>query len=336
MQFVRVIAELSGNHNGSLARAKELLHAAKEAGADLVKLQTYTPDTMTVNVDAPWLRIQGGPWDGWHLYDLYKTASTPWEWHEEIYAESRRLGLACLSTPFDTTAVAFLESLENPIYKIASFEIIDLPLLAAVAKTKKPVILSTGMATLAEIDQAVSHLRQHGTTDLTLLACLSAYPAKPEDLKLRNIAHLCETFACPAGLSDHSSGHAAACAAVALGAKVIEKHLTLRRADGGPDSSFSMEPEEFAALVRAVRQVESAMSHPVSYGPTQADQANIVFRRSVFVVQATKAGEVFTEKNLRILRPGYGLAPAVMPQILGRRAARDLSAGTPLAWDLVG
>jgi pseudaminic acid synthase len=336
MQSVRVIAELSGNHNGSLARAKELLHAAKEAGADLVKLQTYTPDTMTVNVDVPWLRIKGGPWDGWHLYDLYKTASTPWEWHEELYAESRRLGLPCLSTPFDSTAVAFLESLGNPIYKIASFEIIDLPLLTAVARTKKPVILSTGMATLAEIDQAVQHLRQHGTTDLTLLACLSAYPARPEDLKLRNIAHLSETFGCPAGLSDHSPGHAAASAAVALGATVIEKHLTLRRADGGPDSSFSMEPEEFAALVRAVREVESAMNHPVAYGPTKADQANIVFRRSVFVVQAIQAGEVFTEKNLRIIRPGYGLAPALLPQILGRKAVRDVSPGTPLAWDLVG
>jgi pseudaminic acid synthase len=330
-----VVAELSGNHNGDLERAIALIRAAKDAGADAVKLQTYTADTITMDAPGEWFAIKGGPWDGRRLYELYQEASTPWAWHERLFTEARALGLACFSTPFDPTSVAFLEQLGCPLYKVASFEVVDIPLLACIAATRKPVIMSTGMATLAEIDLAVRTLRQGGCGELVLLNCVSAYPAAPRDMHLRNIPHLAAVFGCAVGLSDHTLSHTATIAAVALGACMVEKHLCLRRSDGGPDAGFSLEPGELAALVTAVREAEQAVAAPVAFGAGQAEAGNIVFRKSLFAARDIAVGAVIAADDVRCIRPGHGLAPALLPQVLGRTARRAIPRGTPLSWELM-
>jgi len=331
-----IVAEVSANHNGDLERAIEIVRAAKRAGADAVKLQTYTPDTLTIDCDADCFRITGeGPWAGKTLYQLYGEAYTPWEWHATLQEVAHDAGIECFSTPFDATAVDLLESLHVPAYKVASFELVDIPLLKKIASTRKPVIASTGMATLAEIEEAVTTLREHGASDIVLLKCTSAYPAAATDMNLRTIPHLAESFRAVAGLSDHTLGSSVAVGAVALGAHVIEKHFTLRRADGGPDSSFSMEPGEFAAMVCDIRQVEQALGC-VSYARTSAEARNLVFRRSLFVVRSVKRGETFSEENVRSIRPGHGLHTRHLPDVLGRPATCDIARGTPLSWDLVG
>ena len=329
-----VIAELSGNHNGSKARALELVHAAKEAGADVVKLQTYTADTITMDAPGDWFTIHGGPWDGRRLYDLYGEASTPWEWHADLFAEATRLGLLCFSTPFDPTAVDFLESLAVPWYKIASFEVVDIPLLQRVAATRKPVIMSTGLASGAEIDEAVATLRAGGCPEIALLTCVSAYPCAPGDFRLRNIPYLAARYDSVVGLSDHSLDGTAVIAAVALGGRLWEKHLCLRRADGGPDSGFSLEPHEFAAQVRALRDAEAALAAPPAFGPGQADAGSVVFRKSLFVGRDLPAGHRLTAADVRCVRPGNGLPPRELPQVLGRMTNQALARGTPLAWNL--
>jgi pseudaminic acid synthase len=330
---VFVIAELSGNHNGSKARAQELIHAAAEAGADAVKLQTYTADTITMDAPGEWFRIRGGPWDGRGLYELYQEASTPWEWHADLFAEAKRRGLVCFSTPFDPTAVDYLEELGAPLHKVASFEVVDIPLLEKIGATRKPVIMSTGMASLAEIDAAVKTLRTHGCPSLALLHCVSAYPARAADMHLATIPHLAQAFQCVAGLSDHSLTATAAVAATALGARVLEKHLCLRRADGGPDSGFSLEPAELAATIQAVREAHAATTQGVAYGPGTADVANVQFRKSLFSACDIPAGTVITRQHLRDIRPGHGLPPADLPRILGRTTRVFIPRGTPLAWD---
>jgi pseudaminic acid synthase len=329
-----IIAELSANHNNSLERAEAIVRAAADAGADAVKLQTYTADTLTIPCDNEYFRIKGTLWEGRTLYDLYQEAYTPWEWMPHLMALAGDLGLDCFSTPFDSSAVDFLEGCGISRYKIASFEAIDISLLQKVAATGKPVIMSTGMATLAEIDEAVRTLRANGTDDLTLLKCTSAYPAPPEEINLLTIPHLAQAFSCPVGLSDHTLGSAVAVAAVALGANVIEKHFTLSRADGGPDSAFSMEPEEFKQMVHDIRTVEKALGR-VSYNQTGKEKESAVFRRSLFVVKDIKQGELFTVENVRSIRPGYGLHPRYLAQVIGRRSAKDIFAGTPLGWDLL-
>ena len=330
---VLIIAELSGNHNGSRARALELVRAAHAAGADAVKLQTYTADTITMDAPGACFRIQGGPWDGRRLYDLYQEAATPWEWHAELFAEAQRLGLICFSTPFDPTAVDFLEDLGVPWHKVASFEVVDIPLLQRLAATRKPVIMSTGMASAAEIDEAVATLRQGGCPQLALLTCISAYPCAPADFKLRNLPALAQRYDCIAGLSDHSLDGTAAIAAVALGGRVWEKHLCLRRADGGPDSGFSLEPHEFATQVAAVRAAESALAGAPAFGPGQADAGNIVFRKSLFAARDLPAGTRLSAADVRCIRPGHGLKPRELPQVIGATTRVAIARGTPLAWD---
>jgi N-acetylneuraminate synthase len=331
-----VIAELSANHNGSLDEAVRLVSVAKDAGADAVKIQTYTPGGLTIRSDRPEFRIGGGTiWDGRALYDLYAEAYTPWEWQPKLKRVADDLGLPLFSTPFDTTAIDFLEEMGVPAHKVASFEIVDLPLIEKVARTGKPVIMSTGMATLAEIAEAVDAFRGAGGTELALLKCTSAYPAPPSGMNLRTIPHLAEAFGVPAGLSDHTLGIAVPVAAVALGACVIEKHLTLSRATPGPDSAFSLEPHEFKAMVDAVRAAEQALGR-VSYGVGPEEAKSRVFRRSLYVTADVKAGEIFTEANVRSIRPGHGLPPKFLPEVLGRRAERGLAAGTPLGWDALG
>ncbi len=328
-----VIAEMSANHGQSYDRAVELVRAAKEAGAEAVKLQTYTADTMTIDSKQPEFRIgKGTLWEGRNLYELYGEAFTPWEWQPKLKAVAEELGLHCFSTPFDDTAVDFLERMDVPAHKIASFELVDTGLLHKVASTGKPIIMSTGMATLGEIDEAVRTLRGAGCTQLALLKCTSAYPSPPEEMNLRTIPHLAEAFGVPAGLSDHTLGIAVPVAAVALGACIIEKHLTLCRSDGGPDAAFSLEPAEFKAMVDAVRVAEKALGR-VNYEVTEKEAASRVFRRSLFVVKDVKVGEIFTGENVRSIRPGYGLAPKHLELVIGRQAARDLASGTPLAWD---
>jgi len=330
----RLVAEVSANHNRSLERAEAIIRAAAGAGADAVKLQTYTADTMTIPCDNEYFRIRGTLWAGRTLYDLYQEAYTPWEWHPRLMALANDLGMACFSTPFDATAVDFLESLNVPCHKVASFEVVDIPLLKKIAATGKPVILSTGMATLAEIDEAVRTLRDNGTKDLILLKCTSAYPAPPEEANLRTIPHLAESFGCPAGLSDHTLGSAVAVAAVALGAVMIEKHFTLSRADGGPDSAFSLEPDEFKRMAQDIRTAEKALGR-VNYELTDKERESIVFRRSLFVVEDVAAGEPFTEKNVRGIRPGQGLHPRYLPEVLGKKARITIKKGTPLSWEHV-
>ena len=332
---VFVVAELSGNHNGSLKRALALIDAAAEAGADAVKLQTYTPDTLTINVDSPLFRIKSGKnWKGKTLYELYKEAYTPWQWHKKLFAHAKRRGLTCFSTPFDESAVAFLEKLNNPICKVASFEIVDIPLLRCIGKTRKPVIISRGMASVAEIKQAIATLRKAGSRDIVVLQCVSAYPAEAEDMNLATIPDIQKRFKTLAGLSDHSLESDVAVAAVALGAVVIEKHITLRRKDGGPDAAFSLEPQEFKALVRSIRTAEAAIGTP-TYAPRHAEKTNMQFRRSLFVVANVKTGERFTKKNVRSIRPGNGLPPKEYDRVIGKRAVKEISRGTPLTWKLI-
>jgi N-acetylneuraminate synthase len=332
---VYIIAELSANHGQSFDRAVELVQAAREAGADAVKLQTYTPDTMTIRCDNKCFRIgQGTIWTGRNLYDLYGEAYTPWEWQPRLHEIAREIGLDLFSTPFDATAVEFLEQMNPPAYKIASFEMVDLELIRCVARTGRPIIMATGMCTLAEIEEAVEAARAAGAGPIALLKCSSAYPAPPEHMNLRTIPHLAETFNVPAGLSDHTLGIAAPVAAVALGASIIEKHFTLSRADPGPDSAFSLEPAEFREMVTAIRTAERAIGG-ISYGPTPAEAPSLLFRRSLFVVGDVRAGESLTRENVRSIRPGHGLPPRHLPQVLGRRAACDIERGTPLAWSLL-
>jgi pseudaminic acid synthase len=330
-----IVAELSGNHNQSIEKAVAMVQAAKRAGADAVKLQTYTADTLTIKSDAKWFKLEGGPWAGRTLHDLYNEAHTPWAWHETLFKAARDCGLDCFSTPFDDTAVDFLEKFGVPVHKVASFEIVDLGLLKKVGSTGKPVILSTGMASREEIKQAIDTLRAAGSGDIALLKCTSAYPAPPEEMNLRTIPDLRDAFQVVAGLSDHTLGGSVAVAAVALGgAAIVEKHFTLDRGAGGPDAAFSMEPEEFAQMVRDIRQAERALGH-VSYERTREESKSLCFRRSLFVVADVKAGESFTPANVRSIRPGYGLPPAHLDDVLGKKAARDVPRGTPLAWDMV-
>lgn len=331
-----VIAEMSANHNQDFAQAVALVEAAAAAGADAIKLQTYTADTMTLDERTPMFQIgQGTLWAGRNLHDLYGEAFTPWEWQPKLKQVANRLGLDCFSTPFDFSAVDFLEAMEVPVYKVASFEMVDLPLIRRVASTGKPVIMSTGMSSLAEIDDAVRVFREAGGTQLALLKCTSAYPSSPADMNLRTIPHLAEAFQVPAGLSDHTLGIAVPVAAVTLGACIVEKHFTLSRATRGPDSAFSLEPHEFKAMVEAVRTAEQALGR-VSYELLPNEKASRVFRRSLFVVADMKAGEPFTEKTVRSIRPGHGLEPKYLETVLGRRATTAITRGTPLRWDLIG
>jgi len=330
-----VVAEVSANHNQRLDRALEIIRAAHDCGADAIKIQTYTPDTMTIDCNREWFVVPGNtPWQGKTLYGLYGEAHTPWDWHGPLQAEAKRLGMEFFSTPFDATAVNFLERLGVPAYKVASFELVDIPLLEKIAGTGRPVIVSTGMATRAEIREAVDTLRRAGAKETVLLKCTSGYPASPADMNLRTIPDMAREFGSLAGLSDHSLGSAAAVAAVALGAVLVEKHFTLRRADGGPDSSFSMEPAEFKTMVADIRLVEQALGR-VNYEPTASERTSLVFRRSLFVVADVKRGEPFTPANVRAIRPGQGLHTRHLKEILGRKAACDIARGTPLSWDLV-
>lgn len=331
---VYIIAELSANHNQDFDQAVKIIEAAKEAGADAVKLQTYTPDTLTIDCDNEYFKIKDTIWAGKNLYSLYGEAYTPWEWQPKLKRIADQSGLTLFSTPFDHTAVDFLELMNVPAYKIASFEIVDLPLLQKIARTGKPVIMSTGMSTLAEIEEAVQTLRQAGNTQLALLKCTSAYPAAPEDMNLRAIPYLAEAFKVPVGLSDHTLDIAVPVAAVALGACIIEKHLTFSRAAGGPDSTFSLEPHEFKAMVEAVRVAGKALGQ-AHYDVSPEEAKSRVFRRSLFVVKDMKAGEVFTEKNVRSIRPGYGLHTRYLDEVLGRLAGQDIQRGTPLTWKLI-
>ena len=330
-----IVAEISANHRQQFDEAVKLVEAAKEAGADAVKLQTYTPDTLTIQSNRPEFQIGGGTlWDGKTLYDLYAEAYMPWEWQPKLKQVAAELEIDLFSSPFDKTAVDFLEEMGVPAYKIASFEIVDIPLIEYIASKGKPVIISTGMATLAEIDEAVQTARGAGASQIALLKCTSAYPALPEEMNLRTIPHLAEAFGVPVGLSDHTSGIAVPVAAVALGACIVEKHFTLSRSIPSPDSAFSLEPQEFRAMVAAIRTAEKGLGE-VRYEISQQEARSRVFRRSLFVVKDIKAGEVFTEENLRSIRPGYGLHPRHLKDILGRRAARDIQRGTPLGWELV-
>lgn len=333
---VYVVAELSANHNQDFEEAIKLVHAAHEAGADAVKLQTYAPDSLTANCDNEYFRIgKGTIWEGRTLYKLYGEAFTPWEWQPRLKQVAEDLGLQLFSSPFDFRAVDFLERMDVPAYKIASFEIVDLALVRRTAETGKPVIVSTGMASLAEIQDAVETIRDTGNNQIALLKCTSAYPASPDEMNLRVIPDLARKFAVYVGLSDHTLDITVPVAAVALGACIIEKHLTLSRSVPGPDSAFSLEPHEFKAMVDAVRTTEQALGR-VQYGPTQAETNTIMFRRSLFVVKDIKAGEAFTPDNLRSIRPGYGLAPKHLGEVMGKVALTDVSAGTPLTWDAVG
>lgn len=326
---------MSANHGHSLENAMKVVRAAKEAGADAIKLQTYTPDTLTLDSDRPeFLMGENTVWAGRNLYDLYAEAHTPWEWQPELKKEAERLGMHCFSTPFDETAVDFLEAMHVPAHKIASFELVDTKLLQRVAATGKPVIMSTGMATFEEISEAVQTLRQAGCTELALLKCTSAYPSPPEDMNLRTIADLTAAFNLPVGLSDHTMGVAVPVAAVALGACIIEKHLTLRRSDGGPDSAFSLEPEEFRSMVDAIRVAEKALGE-VSYRLTDSEKESRKFRRSLYIVKDLKAGEKLTNDCIRSIRPGHGLSPKYFASVLGRTSSADVSRGTPLSWDLL-
>jgi len=329
-----MIAEISANHNQSFDQAVEIIKAAKNAGADAVKLQTYTPDTITINSNNEYFRIKGTIWEGKTLYELYSEAFTPWEWQPKLKAVANAIGIDLFSTAFDPTAVDFLEEMQVPLHKIASFEIVDIPLIEKMARTGKPLLISTGMATLEEVEEAVQAARNAGATQIALLKCTSAYPAAPEDMNLQTIAHLARAFDVPVGLSDHTLGIAVPVAAVALGACIIEKHFTLSRDIPGPDSAFSLEPQEFKAMVEAIRTAEKALGE-VHYGVSEKEAQSRAFRRSLFVVNDMKSGEVFTEENVRSIRPGNGLAPKFMREILGRRAVCDIHSGTPLTWKLI-
>lgn len=329
-----IIAEMSGNHNQSLERALEIVRAAAASGAHALKLQTYTADTMTLDISEREFFIEDPKslWKGRSLYNLYQEAHTPWEWHKPIFDLCRQLGMICFSTPFDDTSVDFLESLDVPCYKIASFENTDLPLIRKVAATGKPMIISTGMATVAELDETVQAAREAGCSDIILLKCTSTYPATPENTNIVTIPHLRELFGCEVGLSDHTMGVGVSVAAVALGATVIEKHFTLCRAHGGVDSTFSLEPEEMKELVIETERAWQALGK-VSYGPTEKELKSLVFRRSLYVVRDMKAGEPFTSENVRAIRPGKGLAPKYFEVVIGKSASANLKQGTALGWE---
>ena len=332
-----IIAEMSGNHNQSLERALEIVEVAAKTGAHALKIQTYTPDTMTLDLDEREFHISDpkSPWTGTSLYKLYAEAFTPWDWHEPIFQRAKQLGMAAFSTPFDETAVDFLESLDVPCYKIASFENTDIPLIRRVSATGKPVIISTGMATVAELDETVRTARQAGCLDLILLKCTSSYPALPEDGNILTIPHMRELFDCEVGLSDHTQGVGVAVASVALGATLIEKHFTLNRADGGVDSTFSMEPAEMTQLVLETKRAWQALGR-VNYAPAEKEKASMQFRRSLYVVRDIKAGDLLTRENVRAIRPGLGLPPKYLEEVLGRSVRSDAKRGTPLNFDLLG
>lgn len=334
-QGTYIIAEMSANHAGSIENAKEIIHAAKEAGADCIKIQTYTPDTLTIDCDNEYFQIVKGTWNGENLYQLYQKAYTPWEWQAELKQEAQKIGLDFFSTPFDKTAVDFLEEIGIEFYKIASFEMVDIPLIEYVASKGKPIIMSTGMGTLAEINDAVEAVRRQGNNQLCLLRCASAYPAITDDMNLKTMQNMGETFGVPVGLSDHSMGSVGAVTAVALGAKIIEKHFCLDRSIENPDSSFSMNPAEFKQMVADIRQAEKAIGG-IKYGPSKQEETNVIFRRSIFCVKDIKKGERLTEENVRVIRPGYGLAPKFYPEILGQVALRDIERGTPLTLGMIG
>lgn len=331
-----IVAEMSGNHNQSLKRALTIVDAAARAGAHALKIQTYTAQTMTLDIAEGEFVVRGlnAQWQDKTLYQLYDEAHTPWDWHEPIFNHCRELGLVPFSTPFDESAVDFLESLDVPCYKIASFENTDLPLIRRVAATGKPLIISTGMASVIELCEAVNAARQAGCKELALLKCTSSYPASPATANLKTLPHLRQLFGCEVGLSDHTMGTGVALAAVALGASIVEKHFTLRRADGGVDSEFSLEPEELRTLVTETDRAWQALGE-VHYGPTDSEQASIPFRRSIYVVEDLQAGDVLTSRNLRAIRPGLGLAPKHLDRLLGRRVKVAVRRGTPMNWDLV-
>lgn len=327
-----IIAEMSANHAGSIERALEMIGVAKEAGADCVKIQTYTPDTMTIDCHNEYFHIEKGTWEGENLYSLYQKAYTPWEWQDKLRDEAARVGIDFLSTPFDRTSVDFLEELGLSFYKIASFELVDIPLLEYIASKNKPIIMSTGMATLQEIEEAVDAIYATGNRQLALMKCSSAYPAKSEEMNLTTICDMKKRFEIPIGLSDHSMGSFSAATAVALGANIIEKHFCISRAIQNPDSSFSMEPDEFRAMVEQVREVEKAMG-TVTYGVSEQEKSNVCFRRSLFVVEDIKAGETLTPENIRSIRPAYGLKPKHYKEVLGKTAKHELKRGTPLSFE---
>lgn len=329
-----IIAEMSGNHAGSLQRAKEMITVAKQAGADCIKIQTYTPDTMTIDCHNEYFHIAKGTWEGENLYSLYQKAYTPWEWQAQLQAEAAKVGIDFLSTPFDKTSVDFLEGLGLPFYKIASFELVDIPLLEYVASKNKPIIMSTGMGSLEEINEAVETIYGQGNRQLALLKCSSAYPAKSEEMNLATILDLKQRFQVPVGLSDHSMGSFSATTAVAMGADIIEKHFCISRAIENPDSAFSMEPKEFQQMVEQVREVEKAKGM-VTYGVSSQEESNACFRRSLFAVKDIAKGQSLTEENVRSIRPAYGLKPKHYKEVLGKRAVKDIAMGTPLSWELM-
>lgn len=332
-----VIAELSGNHNGSMDRALEIVEAAALAGAHALKLQTYTADTMTLDMDEGEFSISDdkSPWYGASLYDLYERAHTPWEWHEPIMKRCRELGMVAFSTPFDETSLNFLEELNVPCHKIASFENTDLPLIRKVAATGKPMIISTGMASVSELEETVVEAREAGCKDLILLKCTSSYPSGAENSNVSTIPNMRDLFGCQVGLSDHTLGNGAAIAAVALGATVIEKHFTLRRSDGGVDSVFSIEPDEMSSLVQESRNAWLALGQ-IHYGPTENEMSSLIFRRSLYIVANMNPGDILSAENLRAIRPGFGMAPKYLPIMMGKRVNRAVKRGTPLSWDLLG
>jgi pseudaminic acid synthase len=331
---VLVIAEVSANHGQNFNRAVALIKKAKQCGADAVKFQTYTPDTLTIDADNKYFRIKHPEWGGQTLYELYKKAYTPWDWFKKLKRVADDLGLTFLSTAFDKSSVDLLEEIDVPIHKIASFELVDLPLIEYAANTKKPLILSTGMADICEIQEAVTTARNAGAKQITLLKCVSSYPAKPEEMNLKTIPHMQELFQCPVGLSDHSLGIGASVCAVALGACMIEKHFTLSRETKTPDSFFSIEPQELKELVENVRIAEKVLGK-VRYGLTKQETKSRIFRRSLFVVRDVKKGELLSKENVRSIRPANGLSPKYMAVILGRTAKKNIKKGTPLSWDLV-
>ena len=332
---VYIVAEMSANHGQNFERAVDIIKSAKEAGADAIKLQTFTPDTHTLKSDRDCFRVGGGTlWDGRTLYDLYAEAYMPWDWQPKLQSIAHEVGLDFFSAAVDATSVDFLETLDVPVHKITSFELVDLALIQRMARTGKPLIISTGMATLAEIEEAVKTAQSGGSKQIALLKCNSSYPASPDEMNLRTIPHLSEAFGLPVGLSDHTLGMATSVAAVAIGACIIEKHFTLSRNLPGPDSSFSMEPNEFRIMVDAIRITEKAVGK-VNYELTLSETKSRVFRRSLFVTSDVKKGEFFTESNVRSIRPGYGLLPRYLDHVLGRRAMCDIDKGTPLSWDLI-
>lgn len=329
-----IIAEMSANHAGDYNRAIEIIHAAKEAGADCIKIQTYTADTITLDCHNKYFTLDSGTWEGANLHDLYNEAYTPWEWQKALKEEADKIGIDFFSTPFDKTAVDFLESIGMEFYKIASFEVVDIPLIKEVARTGKPIIMSVGMASLDEIQEAIDAARSVGNDKMTILKCCSVYPAIPDNMNLRTLQDMKERFGVPVGLSDHSMGHVAALTAVALGASVIEKHFCLGRDIENPDSSFSMEPSEFAAMVKDIRDAERAMGK-VSYELSEAEANSRNTRKSIFVSRDIKAGEILTPDNIRVVRPAYGMAPKYYEEVLGKVAAVDIEFGTPLSFELI-